>query len=195
MNSRQKSENSGQVRITGGNMRGRKAAVASIDGLRPTGDRAREVLFNWLQFDIQGRRVLDLFAGSGILSFEALSRGAASATLIEKSSVAFKALTQNCEKLSCDQDQATLTHIDATTWLESQHAPLPYDLIFVDPPYAADLLSKILKALQKIGFAYDDVKLYVETDQADFKCPTGFELIKSKKVGGSYCLLLSYTKS
>ncbi|MBX2837867.1 MAG: 16S rRNA (guanine(966)-N(2))-methyltransferase RsmD [Gammaproteobacteria bacterium] len=177
---------SGQVRIIAGAWRGRSVTVAAADGLRPSGDRVRETVFNWLQWDLAGTCCLDLFAGSGVLAFEALSRGAARADLVELSSLATAELKRTIDKLGC-ADSAVVHPQSWEAFLES--ASGPYDLVFIDPPFAADLHSLVLDKLchqTEPGLLSDKVKLYIEapvvTDLAAL-CPKGFELTKSKKFG------------
>ncbi|MBB1472178.1 16S rRNA (guanine(966)-N(2))-methyltransferase RsmD [Luteimonas sp. MC1782] len=135
----------GSVRIIGGRWRGSKLPVADAPGLRPTSDRARETLFNWLQPMLPGARVLDLFAGSGALGLEALSRGAAEALLVERDPVLAQALHASCTRLHAG-DAATVVRADALDWLR-----LPvhgqFDLVFLDPPFADDAWATALQRL------------------------------------------------
>lgn len=133
----------GQVRIIGGRWRGTKLAVPDRPGLRPSGDRVRETLFNWLMPVLPGARVLDLFAGTGALGLEALSRGAAHATLVERDPGLAAALRDACVRLGA---QATVVAQDALAWLAGQQAT--FDLVFLDPPFADGLWEPALAALQ-----------------------------------------------
>lgn len=149
-----------RVRIIGGRWRGRKLHFPDGAGLRPTGDRIRETLFNWLQPVLPGARCLDLFAGSGALGFEALSRGAASCVLVEQNPQAWRCLQQARQLL--DTEDATIIHADSKSWLAS--ATGPFDIVFIDPPFAeASLSPDILVALllQRQLLA-DDALLYLE---------------------------------
>lgn len=149
----------GSVRIIGGRWRGSKLPVASAPGLRPTSDRARETLFNWLQPMLAGARVLDLFAGSGALGLEALSRGAAEAVLVERDPALAQSLRDTCARLGAG-DAASVLRADA---LELLRAPLHgrFDLVFVDPPFDDRLWSEVLARLDP--WLADDAWLYLES--------------------------------
>jgi 16S rRNA (guanine966-N2)-methyltransferase len=134
-----------ELRIVGGSLRGRKWTFPEVPGLRPTPDRVRETLFNWLNPHMAGMRVLDLFAGSGALAFEALSRGAAAATLVESDRAAAAELRSTATRFGLAQ--ARVENADALAALRATAAG-SFDLIFLDPPFAADLLAP---ALQLIG--------------------------------------------
>lgn len=132
-----------QLRIIGGQWRSRRLRFPAIDGLRPTMDRVRETVFNWLQQDIQGARVLDAFAGSGALGLEALSRGAREVIFLEKHAKAAMQIKDNLKQL--DARNAQVWAGDALVWLEQN--PEPYDLVFLDPPFGKDLLQPALEKL------------------------------------------------
>jgi 16S rRNA (guanine966-N2)-methyltransferase len=135
----------GAVRIIGGRWRGTRLAVADAPGLRPTSDRARETLFNWLQPKLPGARVLDLFAGSGALGLEALSRGAREALLVERDPRLVESLRDVVARLQAG-GQAQVVRADALAWLD---APLHgrFDLVFLDPPFDAGLWPEVLARL------------------------------------------------
>lgn len=149
----------GKVRIIGGKWRGTRLDVLSVAGLRPTSDRVRETLFNWLTPMLPGARALDLFAGSGALGLEAVSRGAASASLVERDPGLASALRAIAARLP-GGDAVTVVHADALGWLQS--APdAGFDLAFVDPPFAAGLWAAVLpQLLPKLAA---DAWLYVES--------------------------------
>jgi 16S rRNA (guanine966-N2)-methyltransferase len=149
-----------RVRIIGGEWRGRLISFPARDSLRPTPDRVRETLFNWLGQDLSGKGCLDLFAGSGALGFEAASRGARLSVLVENDPVSFEALRENAARLKAAQVRPVLA--DALNFLESD--TLKYDVIFVDPPYRANVLRALIPELAE--HAAPDGQLYVET--ADF---------------------------
>lgn len=132
-----------QLRIIGGEWRSRRLRFPAIDGLRPTLDRVRETLFNWLQHDIEGARVLDAFAGSGALGFEALSRGAREVIFLEKNPKAAIQLKENLQALGAGNAQVWAG--DALVWLDQN--PEPYDLVFLDPPFGKELLQPALDRL------------------------------------------------
>mgnify|MGYP000873748575 CR=1 FL=1 len=132
----------GQVRIIGGRWRGTKLAVPDSPGLRPSSDRVRETLFNWLMPALPGARVLDLFAGTGALGLEALSRGAAHAVLVERDPALARALGEAVARLSAP---AGVRAQDALAWLAGDAGT--YDLVFLDPPFADGLWERALAAL------------------------------------------------
>jgi 16S rRNA (guanine(966)-N(2))-methyltransferase RsmD len=134
-----------RIRITGGAWRSRHVNVAAIPGLRPTPDRVRETLFNWLGQDLTGLSCLDLFAGSGILGFEAASRGAVVATLVERDQRAIAALRHNADALG--GERLEIVRADALEFLS--HAPRRYDVVFLDPPYGCGWLTRIEESLPR----------------------------------------------
>ncbi|MCB1786047.1 MAG: 16S rRNA (guanine(966)-N(2))-methyltransferase RsmD [Gammaproteobacteria bacterium] len=151
-----------QVRIIGGRHRGRRVRFAPGAGLRPTPDRVRETLFNWLQHEVPGARCLDLFAGSGALGLEALSRGAAHLLAVERNRAAVERLRENIALLH-EQDNALVVQDDALRLLKST-ADRPYDLVFVDPPFAAGLLGDTCRLLEQHGWLSDAAIVYLEQD-------------------------------
>lgn len=148
----------GKVRIIAGRWRGSKLDVPDVTGLRPSSDRVRETLFNWLQSHIGGARCLDLFAGSGALGFEAASRGAAQVTMIERDAAALAGLHASARKLGADQVE--IVAADALAWL-AQVPDRAFDVVFVDPPFAAGLHRKTLDALAP--WLAPAAQVYVET--------------------------------
>ena len=134
----------GSVRIIGGRWRGTRLQVPQSPGLRPTSDRVRETLFNWLQPVLPGARVLDLFAGSGALGLEAVSRGATHAQLVEADAPLAHALRAAAQRLSAG-DAVKVECADSLTWLRQSGAP-PFDIAFVDPPFGAGLWPEVLEA-------------------------------------------------
>jgi len=135
----------GRIRIIGGRWRGTRLSVPASPGLRPSSDRARETLFNWLMPVLPGARVIDVFAGTGALGLEAVSRGAASAVLVERDANLAQALRATVMRLSA-QESVEVVQSDALTWL-AQLLPASFDLAFVDPPFAAGLWQATLKVL------------------------------------------------
>ena len=148
-----------QLRIIGGRWRGRKLAVPEIDGLRPTPDRIRETLFNWLMMDCPGARVLDCFAGSGALGLEALSREANHLTMIENNPLAWSNLERQVKHLQADQVTLLAGNaIDLIADIKGQ-----FDLVFIDPPYAlAPLREQVLASLITHRKLVDGAKIYLE---------------------------------
>ena len=149
-----------QVRIIAGEWRGRKLPVADLPGLRPTGDRGRETLFNWLQMAVPGARCLDLFAGSGALGFEAASRGAASVHLVEIAPMAISTLINSRNDLQANQVE--VHRANALDWLEQQAADA-FDIVFLDPPFDSGLAIRTLQALAEQGCVAPGGYIYVET--------------------------------
>jgi 16S rRNA (guanine966-N2)-methyltransferase len=164
MKPRQPASAVGQVRIIGGRWRNTKLPVPLSPGLRPSSDRVRETLFNWLMPRLGGARVLDLFAGSGALGLEAVSRGAAQATLVERDAALSRQLRESVARLGA-QDQITVVQADALQWLRQPAGPLA-DIAFVDPPFADGLWEAVIAGLPSHLAA--DAWLYVESpaDQA-----------------------------
>jgi 16S rRNA (guanine966-N2)-methyltransferase len=148
-----------ELRVVGGSLRGRKWTFPDAPGLRPTPDRVRETLFNWLQPHIAGMRVLDLFAGSGALAFEALSRGAASATLVESDRAAATELRSTAARFGLTQ--ASVQNAEALAVLKTA-APGSFDLVFLDPPFASGLLGAALMQIGQRGVLADGGFCYIE---------------------------------
>ncbi|BCN94211.1 ribosomal RNA small subunit methyltransferase D [Thiomicrorhabdus immobilis] len=169
----------GEVRIIGGDLRGRKLPVLNAEGLRPTSDRVRETLFNWLQFEIPGANCLDVFSGSGALSFEALSRGAKHATLLELDSANAKQLKQNLQQLKLDNAQ--VEQVDSLQWL-AQPANSHYDVVFLDPPFHKNFMQNSVDLLFKNGYVNNQAWLYLEQEkQLDWPVlPDGWECHREK---------------
>lgn len=149
----------GSVRIVGGRWRGTRLPVADAEGLRPTSDRIRETLFNWLQPVLPGARVLDLFAGSGALGLEAVSRGAREAVLVERDARLAASLRDTVGRLGAGAEVRVI-EADALAWLRAPAAAGTFDVVFVDPPFAAGLWPAVLAALPPVLAA--DAWLYLE---------------------------------
>jgi len=171
-----------QVRIIGGQWRGRKLPVPEVDGLRPTPDRIRETLFNWLMTDCPGAMVLDCFAGSGVLGFEALSREARHLTMIESNSRAWRNLDRQVEDLR--DDRITLISGDAIGLIaQLKHQ---FNLVFIDPPYGlAQLRQQVLESLIEHRRLLDGAKVYLEWPLGEqFQLPhSGLSWLKQKIAG------------
>lgn len=146
----------GKVRIIAGRWRNSRLEVAAVAGLRPTAERVRETLFNWLQSRLSGARCLDLYAGTGALGLEAASRGAAEVVLIEHHPLLVQRLRAHVERLRADQ--ATVIAADANAWLASASAS--FDLVFVDPPFSLNLWNQTLALLAPV--LARDARVYVE---------------------------------
>lgn len=170
-----------QLRIIGGRHRGRRLSFPDQPGLRPTSDRVRETLFNWVAPLITGARCLDLFAGSGALGFEALSRGAGEVVMIERAAVVARQLRENAARLGATQ--LSLHEADALSWLERPGTP--FDLVFLDPPFAEGLLAPVIERLDRHGWLAPEARIYLEAPiQAGFPpLPERWSLIRDKTAG------------
>lgn len=172
----------GQVRIIGGEWRGRKLPVADVAGLRPTSDRVRETLFNWLQFDLPGSACLDAFSGSGALAAESLSRGALQVVQLEKDPSAAKQLREIMAVL--DAQRAKVLNADALSYLD-QPATQQFDLVFLDPPFSQGLLEPVCQLLAAQGWLAEGAKLYLEVEKTapEQQLPASWHLLKEKQAG------------
>ena len=151
---------SGQIRIIGGQWRGRKLPVPESPGLRPTTDRVRETLFNWLAPSIVDASCLDCFAGSGALGLEALSRYAANATLLEMERGVAQQLQKNLATLKASNAKV----VNTNTLAFLAQAGAPHDIVFVDPPFRKGLLEETLKLLENNGWPSDEALIYIESE-------------------------------
>ncbi len=165
-NHKAKNAVAGDVRIIGGQYKRRIVSFIDAEGLRPTPDRLRETLFNWLIADIHDAKVLDSCAGSGVLGFEALSRGAAHTTFIEVSSAQVTMLRQSAEQLRLDASNYQIIQGTAEQVLtQNQTIQRYFDIVFIDPPYAQDLWQPILTALIKQSLINTETLIYLEADK------------------------------
>ena len=165
-NHKAKNAVAGDVRIIGGQYKRRIVSFIDAEGLRPTPDRLRETLFNWLIADIHDAKVLDSCAGSGVLGFEALSRGAAYTTFIEVSSAQVTMLRQSAEQLRLDASNYQIIQGTAEQVLtQNQTIQRHFDIVFIDPPYAQDLWQPILTALIKQSLINTETLIYLEADK------------------------------
>ena len=165
-NHKAKNAVAGDVRIIGGQYKRRIVSFIDAEGLRPTPDRLRETLFNWLIADIHDAKVLDSCAGSGVLGFEALSRGAAHTTFIEVSSAQVTMLRQSAEQLRLDASNYQIIQGTAEQVLtQNQTIQRHFDIVFIDPPYAQDLWQPILTALIKQSLINTETLIYLEADK------------------------------
>jgi len=172
----------GQVRIIGGRWRGRRLPVGSAPGLRPSGDRVRETLFNWLQGLLVDARCLDLFAGSGALGLEALSRGAAHCTFVDNEASTLQLIRGALQDFGASA-QAQCTHGSALDFLGAAHGP--YDLIFLDPPFGSGLLNEASERLQASGACHPDTRIYVEREAGaqHIRLPVQWQALREKRTG------------
>lgn len=183
----------GQLRIIGGEWRSRKLAVLDAEGLRPTPDRVRETLFNWLAPHIEGASVLDLFTGSGALSLEALSRGANGATLLDVNFSVIDHLKKQIQLLNCQK--ATLLNQSALLFLDKP-ATQKFDLVFLDPPFGKAMLEPCCKLLVKNQWLADNAWVYTESELSpnQLVMPSNWSAYREKKAGQVYYTLWRTTQ-
>jgi 16S rRNA (guanine966-N2)-methyltransferase len=159
--------NKSQLRVIGGEWRGRKLSFTPEEGLRPTADRIRETLFNWLAADIHGARCADLFAGSGALGIEALSRGAATCDFIEPSRGSCTQIAHHLDTLGA-LDRGTCHNLSASAFLRQPHQA--YDIIFIDPPFDQALETPTCQLIEESNCLATSALVYLESS-ADKPCP------------------------
>lgn len=175
------------MHITGGKFRGRKLNILKEKGVRPTLSKVRESVFNMLQNDIQGALMLDMFAGSGIMGLEALSRGAKKVYFMEKDPKTAKILSENLKKFDSESEVIYGDSLKSLNKLEN----IQFDIIFMDPPYATDLVIEGLKAIIKAKKLKDTGIIVVEhPSNKKIDIPEDFKIIKQKKYGTSRIRLL-----
>ncbi len=153
----------GRLRIVAGNWRSRLLEIADAPGLRPTSERIRETLFNWLAPRLADARCLDLFAGSGALGLEALSRGAVSCVFVENSARVVAALRKNIATL--DAGGADIHEIDAIEYLKGLHK-VEFDIVFLDPPFATDMHADLCRLLVERSLLTEGARIYIEEDRS-----------------------------
>jgi 16S rRNA (guanine966-N2)-methyltransferase len=179
-NSKKPGRGTNQLRIVGGKWRSRRLPFVCAEGVRPTLDRFRETLFNWLMFDVEGACCLDLFAGSGALGLEALSRGAKDVVFIDASPQVIRQIKENLYALESKTGRADLS--DAMTWLQHQKPDQTFDIVFLDPPFHSDLLTQACSLLETAGWLSQKAFIYVESPPG-FDCrsvPEQWRLNRSK---------------
>lgn len=178
------------LRIIGGNWRGRKVSFINNEEIRPTPARVRETLFNWLQGHIHGARCLELYAGSGILSLEALSRGASEVVLIDKTKQTIDYLSGAFSGFPVPRQQYRLLNLPARDWLDEQH-PQKFNIVFIDPPFASNELGLILEQLASGDLLDPGALIYIESAAPLLECnlPNQWEIHRHKKAASvHYCL-------
>jgi 16S rRNA (guanine966-N2)-methyltransferase len=172
----------GKIRIIAGQWRGRKLQVPDKPGLRPTPNRVRETLFNWLAMRLPNSRCLDLFAGSGALGIEAASRGAKSVLLVEKQRDIVQSLRQQVAGFA--SDNLEIIGADAIQWLKT--AATPFNIVFLDPPYdQPDLLSTSCTLLEQRGWLESRAYIYLETERrfGEPNLPASWQIIRQQIAG------------
>lgn len=181
------------VRIIAGQWRGSRLPVADLPGLRPTSDRVRETVFNWLMHTVRGARCLDLFAGSGALGVECLSRGAAFVQFVESNPVAADSLKQNVARLAKNLPEP-LFAVDSSNAMSLLDAnpPTSFDLVFLDPPFASELLQPAAQLLEQNRWLHSGSMVYVEqaTRGATAELPENWAVLKEGKTKESRFQLL-----
>ena len=173
---------SNQLRIIGGQWRGRKLRFADGRGLRPTPDRVRETLFNWLMPYLPGACCLDLFTGSGALGLEALSRGASEVMLIDNNAKVISQMRDNLSLLGADNVQ--LVQADGVKWLKQQ-ANQAFDIVFLDPPYSDKLLPECIQLLEENSWLKDEAWIYIELPSGEDvpNLPGNWQWHRNKQAG------------
>lgn len=182
------------MRIITGKARGIKLNTLEGVNTRPTGERAKEAVFSMIQFDIEGKEVLDLFAGSGQMGLEAVSRGAASATFIEKSKDAAKVISQNIEKTKLS-DYCRLFNSDVNDFIRVTRGKKKYDVVFIDPPYALRAVAPTLKALLDAEMLKPTSIVVCESEESDIfesdaTLGERFEILKRAKYGMAHMTIV-----
>lgn len=178
-------ESSSTLRIIGGEWRSRKLSFPNIVGLRPTPDRVRETLFNWLQGSTQGTNCLDLFCGSGALGFEALSRGAASVTFVDNAPEVVHQIRQNLQQLKAQNGEIISSQVLAWMDTHKTNQTVRYDLVFLDPPFNQNLISPVAGLLESRGLLNDNAFIYIESEQhwQPEGIPHNWQLYREKSAG------------
>ena len=180
---KQASKAMGEVRVIAGLWRGRKLPVLNAEGLRPTTDRVKETLFNWLMMDVANARCLDCFAGSGSLGIEALSRQAQAVVFLEKFATAAQQLKKNLASLKTDK--GTVINTDTLAYLAQKNNDKPFDIIFIDPPFHHQFVPQILPLLQQNNWLAENALIYIETEKnhPPLLLAENWQVIKEKSAG------------
>jgi len=184
---------SNSVRIIAGQWRGRRVHFPDAQGLRPTADRVRETLFNWLQGKLEAEDCLDLFAGSGACGFEALSRGARAVVFVDAAMQVTRNIRQELDKLEADPAKAQVVTATAQQWLsQAAHKPQRYGVVFLDPPFADDLLVSSCAALESSAVLKPHAWIYLESGAplpafaSDAGFPANWQLHRHGRAGSVY---------
>jgi 16S rRNA (guanine966-N2)-methyltransferase len=172
-----------EIKIIGGSYKNSKIQFIDSEGLRPTPNRLRETLFNWLQFELTDKIVLDLFAGSGALGFEASSRNTKIVTLIEKNKITYQSLQKNQKKHQFKN--LNILHNDGFDYLKTKPK---FDILFCDPPFNKDYIPKLIKILNEV----QKCLIYFESEYkiTQQHLPNNWQIIKEKKVSSVYATLI-----
>ena len=188
-----KKEKKGEIRIIGGKWKGKKIYFDLNNDLRPTPDRAKETLFNWLGQDLNMMRCLDLFSGTGALGLEALSRGAKKVTFVEKN----KDYLQKIKKVYLEMSQkedCDFYCAECLEWVQNKSSKAKYDLIFIDPPFNKNLIDNLLSNILRRELLSESGKIYFEFEKKlDLKIPESLDLKKKKSLGKKSYVLAEIT--
>ncbi len=181
-----------QVRIIGGEWRGRKLDIADIPALRPTPDRIRETLFNWLQMHVPGARCLDLFAGTGVLGFESLSRGAKQTVFVDENQDAIQNLKDSAAILKTKA--ADIIQADVLGWLKDK--PSTFDIVFLDPPYRHELVIPVCQQLEAGNWLSDSAWIFIEIEKEAGQpvLPENWKIYRQASAGQVSCYLIQRKK-
>ncbi len=187
------------MRIITGRAGGIKLDTLKGDNTRPTSERAKEAIFSMLQFEIEGREVLDLFSGSGQMGLEAVSRGAASATLVDKSKEAIAVIKKNADKTKLAPSCRILC-ADVMDFIRTSRERCKYDIVFIDPPYALRALPGVLSSLLDKGMVKATATIVCESEESDIfealpELANRFDIIKRAKYGVAHITMLKIAQS
>ncbi len=187
------------MRIITGKAKGIKLETLPGDNTRPTSERAKEAIFSMLQFDLEGREVLDLFAGSGQMGLEAVSRGAASATFVDKSKDASAVISKNIEKTKLGES-CRLVCSDALDYIRAFRGRKKYDIVFIDPPYALRVAAQMIKALFEADMLKETSIIVAESEEADIfekdpELKEKFEILRCTKYGVAHITVMTPRKA
>ena len=181
-----------RVRIIGGEWRGRKLDIADIPALRPTPDRIRETLFNWLQMYVPGARCLDLFAGTGALGFESLSRGAKQTVFVDENPDVIQNLKDSVAILKTEA--ADIIQADVLSWLKDK--PSTFDIVFLDPPYRHELVIPVCQQLEAGNWLSDSAWVFIEIEKEAEQpvLPENWKIYRQASAGQVSCYLIQREK-
>lgn len=181
-----------RVRIIGGEWRGRKLDIADVPALRPTPDRIRETLFNWLQMHVPGARCLDLFAGTGALGFEALSRGAKQTVFVDENPDIIQNLKNSAAVLKTEATE--IIQADVLNWLKDK--PSTFDIVFLDPPYRQGLVTPVCEQLEAGNWLSDSAWIFIEIEKEAGQpaLPENWKIHRQADAGQVSCYLIQRKK-
>ena len=180
--------NTSSIRIIGGRHKSYRIVFRATPALRPTTDRAKETLFSWLQFELEGKSCLDLFAGTGSLGLEALSRGAQHVTFVEKEKSLFKSIKKNIIHLGYE-DKIQAACIDASRWLKTNKQK--FDVIFLDPPFDQIDYKVLIRTIYQSNVLNESGKVFLETNKhTELKLSKALNILKEKTIGDVRLMIL-----